>query len=221
MKVNLEYSVLVGGLARAVGIVFAYGTIAKMANLNAVTDVFKSYGLLPAPMIPFAVFTLILGQAGIAISHLGLVALPWASPLTAALLSLFLGFSIYSVHRGDDNRCLCFGAKEKDPIDGLTIARVSTLLAAETIVLIAVLQTSALFQPSAGLATTAISLAVALVFISITSWVLTVPALIAWWQLRPTNLHPRTSTVSNLPVRTEDPLISQTESPPPACSRRD
>jgi hypothetical protein len=202
--VNLEWSVLVGGLARAVGIVFAYATIAKLANLSAVTDALRSYGLLPASMIPSAVFSLILGEAGVAVSHLGLVALPLASPLTAILLSLFLGFSIYSVHRGDDKPCLCFGAKEEDRIDGLTIARIGALLAAEIIVLIAVLQPSALFRHAADLPATTTSLAVALVFISLTSWVLTAPKLIAWWQLRPKNLHPRWTA--------DDPLISQRES---------
>ncbi len=203
---ELNFADFVSTLARAVGLVFGYATIAKLANLNAVIDGMRSYGLIPNRLLPLAVSLLIIGEALIAITHLGLVALPLASPATVALLAIFLGFSAYSLLRGENRPCLCFGAKKDDKVDGSTLARIIGLLAAETAVLAAVMNTGAQSLQSTGAVTSVESLVAALVIVTLASLIITAPDFIMWWRLRPKGLLLRPQARSERPTNLTDPL---------------
>jgi hypothetical protein len=117
--------------AIAVGLVFGYAAVSKLADVPSLVTGIRGYEVIPSSMAPPAAVLLIMIESLIAVAHFGTIALQFVIPATLVLLAVFLATTVSLLRRGDKRPCLCFGANRDDSVDISSLVRILMLLATE------------------------------------------------------------------------------------------
>ena len=131
MQFTLETAI--GIASAAVGLVFGYAAIAKIANIRNLAAGIRAYQIVPHRLVLPAALILIALESLIAVGHLGVIALEVIIPATTILLFGFLCITVIQLIRGVERPCLCFGANRDDSVDFTTVTRIVLLLVTDLV----------------------------------------------------------------------------------------
>lgn len=113
--------------AIAVGLVFGYAAVTKLANIRRFISAIRGYRLVPVAFAPLAAGLLIASESSIALAHLIGAGLSFMVPCTLVLLSIFFVATALLLTRKENGPCLCFGAHQDDHMDVVSLVRISIL----------------------------------------------------------------------------------------------
>jgi uncharacterized membrane protein YphA (DoxX/SURF4 family) len=119
------YLLLFGRLT--LGSVFAFSSVTKLATSSAFVDAVRRIGVLPHRLVRPVAMTVVVAELGIAIALLIGTAIKAALVLALVLLFLFSLVLVWSLSRGRQVTCRCFGGLSTRPASWAAVLR-NTLL---------------------------------------------------------------------------------------------
>lgn len=119
----------------AIGMVFLFSTPGKLMDLKGFARGLGEYRIVPESLVAFVAMTVIVAEIFLAVSHLTGWLLRIAVPVGLVILLIFSMAVAVNLKRGQELRCYCFGASDREMISGRTLARLLLLLAGEVILI--------------------------------------------------------------------------------------
>lgn len=119
----------------ALGIVFAFSTVAKLRDPTSFARGVADYHILTASAAYPVGLLIICLEGWLAIAHLTGWLLAVAVPLGFAMVASFTVAVAVNIERGRALPCYCFGSRSGERISGRTVARLLLLLSCEALLL--------------------------------------------------------------------------------------
>lgn len=126
----------------AIGAVFAFSSITKVARLRSFLAGVSAYRLIPEPLVTPLGVGVVLLEALLSFSHLTSVGITILAPCGLALLLVLTCAVAINLKRGRVLPCYCTGSDQDEPISSRTLARLGLLIAAECYLIVTFAQSS-------------------------------------------------------------------------------